>query len=69
MLNTCSRAYSYCSHGIFLLASVDPGGDKGARGKERMKRKIAENKIKREKVSEKKNRKICQIKQSRHSKG
>lgn len=48
---------------------MGPGADKGTRGKERMKRKIVKNKIKREKVSEKKNRKICQIKQSRRSKG
>lgn len=33
--------------GIFLLTSVGPGADKDARGKGRMKRKIAKNKGKR----------------------
>lgn len=32
---------------------MGPGADKGARGKERMKRKIGKNKIKREKVAKK----------------
>lgn len=48
---------------------MGPGADRGARGKERVKRKIANNKIKREKVA--KNQtivKIYKIKQSRHSK-
>jgi len=49
---------------------VDPGADKGATGKERLKRKITRNKIKMEKVAKKQhNSKIYQIKQSRCSKG